>query len=471
MGLPAPRITLILTAALFALSCFGFTLFVWRSFGGPTPLGAQGYQFHIPFGSEASQLQPNADVRISGVNVGKVVRVERQGLGADATVELESEFAPLPSDARAIIRFKSLLGESFVELSPGSRTAAKIPEDGRLARSQVAPVQQVDVVLGAFDEPTRRAFKRFLTTTAKALDGRGADLNAALGHLAPATEGFADVTEILDRQRGALRSLIADSGVVLRTIGSRQAELQRLVRASNQVFSATAARNRELTATVRALPRFLRTTRAALRDIDETADVAKPLLRDLRPVIPLIRPALDETALLAPGLQRAFGDLGPVIDAAGRGLPALTRVLRAAKPAFDVLDVAGRYLVPTADFLRLYRRDVITWLAKLAATANFDAPSGQRMARLITPFDEETFIVNGRREASNRHNAYTLPGEIGRLSSTGVRAWHCRNVGNPQTIPVIGSGAPPCQVAPPIHFRGLTGQFPRVRPQADTAVK
>ena len=55
------------------------------------------------------------------------------------------------------------------------------------------------------------------------------------------------------------------------------------------------------------------------------------------------------------------------------------------------------------------------------------------------------------------------------MRSTGVRAWHCRNVDNPQTIPVIGSGAPPCQVAPPLRFRGLTQQFPHVRPAADRA--
>src|SRR4051812_40886016 len=128
MGLPAPRLALILTAALFALSCFGFTLFVWKSFGGPTPFEARGYEFHIRFGSEASQLQPNADVRISGVNVGKVIRVDRNGLGADATVQMQSEFAPVPRDSRAIIRFKTLLGESFVEMSPGTKSAPKIPE-------------------------------------------------------------------------------------------------------------------------------------------------------------------------------------------------------------------------------------------------------------------------------------------------------------------------------------------------------
>src|SRR3954451_15750909 len=117
MGLPAPKLRLILVAAVFALSCFGFTLFVWKSFGGPTPFEAHGYRFHIVFGTGASQMTSNADVRIAGVSVGKVIKVQRAGTGADVLVELDSKYAPIPTDTRAIVRFKSLLGEAFVSLT------------------------------------------------------------------------------------------------------------------------------------------------------------------------------------------------------------------------------------------------------------------------------------------------------------------------------------------------------------------
>src|SRR3954447_22675705 len=143
MGRQAPKLSLILVAAAFALSCFGFTLFVWKSFGGTTPFNAHGYEVHILFGSEASQLSPNADVRISGVNVGKVISVKRNGLGADALIEVQSEFAPLPKDTRAIVRFKTLLGESFVGLTPGSADAPKLQEGDTLPKANVEQVQQV----------------------------------------------------------------------------------------------------------------------------------------------------------------------------------------------------------------------------------------------------------------------------------------------------------------------------------------
>ncbi len=139
MGLKAPKLSLILVAAVFVLSCFGFTLFVWKSFGGPTPFQAHGYRFHVVFGTEASQMTPNADVRISGVSIGKVIKVEQkgQGEGADVLVEVDPEFAPIPSDTRAIVRFKSLLGEAFLALTPGSQDAPLLEENGTLAAANV----------------------------------------------------------------------------------------------------------------------------------------------------------------------------------------------------------------------------------------------------------------------------------------------------------------------------------------------
>ena len=471
MGLKAPRLSLILVAVAFALSCFGFTLFVWKSFGGPTPLEPHGYRFHVLFGTEASQLTANSDVRISGVNVGKVVSVQRRGLDADALLEMQAPFAPIPRDTRAIVRSKTLLGETFVELSQGSQDAPRLAENGTLPPSQVEPVQQVDEVLGSFDAPTREAFKRFLQGTAKALDGRGDDLNSAMGHLAPATESVADLVEVLDRQRRALGSLVRDSGTALSAVGARRSDLQSLITASNAVFATTASRDRNLRRTVAALPGFLDQTRAALRDIDVTAQVAAPTLAALRPVIPLIEPGLDELRRLAPVLTDVFVGVRPVIDAGRTGWPAVDRVLAVTKPALDIIDIAGSYLVPFADYLRVYRTDVITWLAKLGSAANYVAPSGQRIARLLNPIDEEAVVGYEQRNRSNRHNAYTLPGEVARLATTSVRAFDCRNTSNPQVLPVVGTGTPPCRVQPPIAFRGMTRSFPHVVPLDQDAPK
>jgi virulence factor Mce-like protein len=464
MGREAPRLSLILVAAAFALSCFGFTLFVWKSFGGPTPFKAHGYQVHVLFGSEASQLSPNADVRISGVAVGKVISVKRRGLGADALVDIDAAFAPIPADTRAIVRFKTLLGETFVALTPGSPDAPKLKENGTLPRANVADVQQVDRVLGSFDKPTREAFKKFLIDTSKALDGRGGDINNALGHLGPTTESVADLLEILDEQKSSLRRLIADGGVALRATGERGGELQTLITAGNDVFEATASRNREVTRTIQAFPPFLRTTRASLKVIDQASQDIAPTLRALRPVIPLLGPALTQTNRLAPELDRTFRALLPTIAASKRGLPALTRILNAAEPALKVLYVAGRELIPVANFLKLYRRDIVSAAAKTTAAVQGLLPGGdQHVLRVVIPINEESVVGIQTRGGNNRHNPYLAPGALAKLvTAAGLESYDCRNASNGQTVPVLGTPNKPCVKQAPFKFQKVTRQFPHV---------
>ena len=279
-------------------------------FGGELPNYPKGYRFHASF-TQASQLVARADVRMAGVNVGRVVAVRPRGLRADATIELDARYAPLASDARAILRQKTLLGETFVALTPGSAGAPKLPEGGRLADSRIASTQQLDTVLGSFDAPTQRNLRRMLQGFSTALAGRGSDLNSALGNLDPAAGAFADVAAILDRQRGSFKRVVRDTGVVLQTLGDRRTGLARLVDSGDRVLSATAARNRELTALVRALPPFLGQLRPTLRVLDTTGRHAAPTLAALRPAAPLLRPALSELIALSPAIRGLMRDIGP----------------------------------------------------------------------------------------------------------------------------------------------------------------
>src|SRR5918994_1059689 len=151
----APTFAQLFAVAAFALSCFGLLLFIWLSFGGPTPLRAKQYEIRVPV-TEAAQLAAQSDVRISGVSVGKVAGIELgDGNRAIATVELESRYAPIPADTRAILRQKTLQGETYLELTPGTRDAPTLPEGSTLPAAQVSDAVQLDEVLRTFDPQTR----------------------------------------------------------------------------------------------------------------------------------------------------------------------------------------------------------------------------------------------------------------------------------------------------------------------------
>ena len=92
----------------------------------PDAAEAQGLPFKVPF-TEATQLANEADVRISGVPVGKVKDIVTPTARRAAPTRRSSSRRStrrFPPNSRAILRQKTLLGETYVELTPGDKRGA-----------------------------------------------------------------------------------------------------------------------------------------------------------------------------------------------------------------------------------------------------------------------------------------------------------------------------------------------------------
>lgn len=460
----------ILAALVFALSVFAFTLFIWISFGGPVPMGSKGYRVQVQFGPEASNLFPNAEARISGVRVGKVKSVTTTEGRIDAEIELEPRYAPLRSNARAIVRAKTLLGESYLELTPGSKAAPPLPEGGRLSRANVQEAQGLDRALAAFDERTRKDFRRFLEGISEALEGRGDDTSAALGNLPLAVGDLRKLVDVLDRQRGAVRTLVRDAGVTLQTIADRGEDAQAVAVEGSRLLRTTAERDEQLTATVRELPGLMVALRSFSRDVEALSADAGPALRDLRPVAPLVGPGLREARLLAPDLRRVLTALGRTADAAEKGLPGLTRIVRTAGPLMDVLTPAGNQLVPVVKVLEDYREEAVTALVHTGSSLQASLPRGdgprKHYLRTIIPLGNELPFGVKDPNGTYRHNPYLRPGAAqDQIEGRALRAFDCRNTSNGNVLPPLGTGAPPCLQQEPFSVGGQKArQFPHVEP-------
>ncbi len=417
-----PAVSRILIAVGFALSCFGLALFLWISFGGPLPLKAKGYEFTVPF-DEATRLAVQSDVRISGVNVGKVEQVKLGSDGlAHALIELDDRYAPIPSDTRVILRQKTLLGETYVELTPGSRSAPPLPEGGSLPRAQVSSAVQLDEILRAFDPRTRAAFQAWMQNAAIALRGRGADLSAAIGELPP-WEGSADrVLRILDTQSQAVRQLVRGGSDVFSALAERRGQLRGLVENAASVFATTARRNRDLADFFRIMPTFLAESRRTLTRLEGFARLADPLVQQLRPAARQLSPTLVAAGNLAPDLQAFFSGLRRTIAASDPGFPALRRLLaNDLPPVLSRYDPYGAQLDPIVTTLKRYRHEITAFLANTAAAVNGATNPAEngfkatRYVRLTNPFSPDMLAVFPRRLKTNRTNPYTAPGGYRRL--------------------------------------------------------
>src|SRR5215207_1877982 len=443
----APSFGRVAIMAGFALSCFGLLLFLWIAFGGSIPLKPKGYRFVASF-SEATQLAQEADVRISGVPVGKVKTIDpdKKTGRSNVEIQLDSRYAPLPSDARAILRQKSLLGETYVELTPGSRGADPIPEGGKLAATKISPTVELDEIFRAFDPRTREAFQVWMQTQAEAIKGHGRDINDALGNLGPFAEDASVAVDILHRQDAALRRLISNTGVVFGALTERGDQLRGLIENSNTVFAATARRNRALQEAFVALPTFQRESRQTLNRLDRFAVETNPLVTQLRPAARELSPTLVDLAELAPDLDALFRDLDKLYSASKAGFPAAERILRDLTPLLAQLDPASRQLIPILSFLGAYKDELNSFFANTAAaTQAFDPGSRLHYLRTTNPLNLENLAAYPRRIGTNRPNPYQLPGGYRRLAQF-LQVYEGRHCGRPD--PTIAAAPPAVPGAP-----------------------
>jgi virulence factor Mce-like protein len=459
----APSVGRILAMAVFALSCFSIVLFLWINFGGSVPLKPKGYRFTADL-SEATLLVNDADVRIAGVSVGRVVTTKRVGRVARATIEMEAKYAPIPRDTRLTLRQKTLGGETYVELTPGHTSSGDLPDNGRLDVSHARETSEIDEILrNVFDPETRRRTQQLFQGFERALSGRSEDISDSLGNLGPFASESDRLLRVIDEERESMRRLVHDGGFVLATVGRRQGELSSLVRAGDRVLATTARRNAELAEVVRILPTTLRELRPTFRELESFSHEARPVVRALRPAGRALGPTLVDAAALTPELRGLFRDIDRVISVSKRALPATTRTVNAARPVFQQLHSALRDLLPVVDLAGLYRQELASGIGNTAATYNYTetSPDGQRRHyfRSVIPFGPESFVVADQRPGTNRHNPYPKPRWLDDIAR-GLESIDCRHTGNP-SFP--GTPAPPCKVQEPLRFRGLATLFPHVR--------
>jgi phospholipid/cholesterol/gamma-HCH transport system substrate-binding protein len=471
-----PSVGRIAAMAIFTLSCFGLLIWLWLSFGGPVPLNPQGYRVKASF-AEAALLVEQADVRIAGLNVGKVVDKEADYKNGRtiATLELEEQYAPIPRDTRAILRQKALLGETYVELSAGSPTGPKLGDEELLPRRAEQESVQVDEIVRTFDRPTRRAFQSWIRELARAIEkGRGEDLNDALGNLPEFVASGKDVLEVLDEEEPALRGVIRNSARALGAVNQRYGQLRELVVNADNTFGAFASQNEALAEAVFILPTFLDESKATFRRLKRFARDTRPLVRDLQPVATDLAPTLRDVGRLAPDLRRLFRNLDPLIDESERNLPAAARFLRGAEPVLEALHTYLPELNPILSFLNYEQAQVADFIMNGSTSSGdalppFPGEGPRHYLRSYSATNSRSLGLNRTRPSYERGNAYPAPNYGARLRALGIaESFDCkppRPAPAPTNVPGgkrvdPADGQPPCFVQPQSLFDGR--YFPRL---------
>jgi phospholipid/cholesterol/gamma-HCH transport system substrate-binding protein len=334
-----------------------------------------GFTKDIPFTRpyELSAVFENAPpvaqgtaVRIAGVDVGKVSKVESIGNGSSGvkvTMKLEDEALPLHQDAEVIARERIFLeGNLFLDVKPGTPSAGQLDDGDTVPASQTFAPVQIDQVLGALQADTRRDLQDLLVGYGEALNGppepgedddqdpdvqgeTGAEaLNDSLDYSADALRGAAIVNQAtLGTELHDLSKLIGGQQRIMRALSSRESALKDLLTNWNVTTAALAAEESNLAATVRELPEVLEAAQPALDNLNAAFPSTRawalemiPGVRETAATLEAGFPWVRETyALLGPNeLQGLVNDLQPAVDDFARFVDGQVQLL----PVFDLFN-------------------------------------------------------------------------------------------------------------------------------------
>jgi phospholipid/cholesterol/gamma-HCH transport system substrate-binding protein len=491
----APTLANLIVIVLFALSCFGLLLFLWESFGGSVPLKPQGYRFSVDF-PRTLLLAEDADTRISGVPVGHVVSLSSSTTGRNhVTIELDHQYAPLYRNARVILRQKTLLGETYVEIIPGPRAGPLLPEGGELAPSHVEPVVTFDDILASLTPKTRRDFQLWQQTLAKSFEGRGEDINATFATLDPFVGHVNEVTSVLASQEGALTDIVKNTGVVFDALSERDHQLRGFIVNGDTALSALAQSSQAFAQAFRELPILEKRSSAAFRSLDAFAANTNPLLVQLRPAERELTPLVVSAKQLSPSLNNLLTDLGPLTKYALASTGDVKKQLDLTVPLLEGAIPFTRNFNPFLEEVSRYVPELQAFFANFtAASQGINQEGGAAGPRLhylraLNTINPDTLALYAQRQGSNRASAYRASGASNSIATGGMSVFNtstCANAvptisgpGTPQVpqsliellvslgyIHAKGSPgavpAPACRQQPPFTINGRTTQFPQV---------
>jgi phospholipid/cholesterol/gamma-HCH transport system substrate-binding protein len=225
-------------------------------------------------------------VRVSGMRVGDVGKVELKEGRARVRMDLDREYDDLVhADATVLLRPRTGLKDMFLALDPGSPSEPLLEEDDTIPINATAPDVNPDEILSALDADTRDYLKLLINGAGKGLEGRGGDLREVFTRLGPLHRDIAELNELVATRRRNLSRLIHNYSQTISRLGREDRALSELVDSSGDVFDKLAREELQISTAISRLPSALRQSERTLIRVDELGRVAGPAFEALRPAV------------------------------------------------------------------------------------------------------------------------------------------------------------------------------------------
>lgn len=394
----------------FAAVCVGLFAYLWVNSGGRIPgVSEEGYTVTTEF-SGVSNLVDDSDVTIAGVTVGSVRTVEAVGRRARVVLELH-EYAPLHEGATVRVRKKTLIEETYLEVTDGPGPA--IPDGGRLPGTAAKEAVEFDDVLSSLDAPTRDALAGTLRSLGRGTKSTDDAISRTLQGIGDLGRDGHDATSALSAQSKDLRKLTGNTTTLLAALDTQQGQIARLVEDTDKLLSVTASSDNELRSVMRRLPGLMGTAEEAGGALKQLSGALAPVARPVRAAAPQMNAALVELPAVAADLRGLLPSLDDVLGKAPRTLRRVPAVADHAQRFLPTVNVALSDLNPVLSYLVPYGRDVAAFFTNIGQVTGYSDANG-RFIRLMMVYNEQS--VRGKPLSTEmgpfrKNNPYPKPGQ------------------------------------------------------------
>lgn len=266
------------------------------------------YTVHARF-TNVVGLSKNDFITVKGVRVGRVSAIDQAGRLADVSLSLDS--VRLHDDATAVVRPRNLLGETWLQVDPGTPSRPELPDGGVLAVQHTVSPVQLDEVLNTLAPPVRSALAQLIRTTGRGLDGRGEDLSVLVRESERTLGSTAGTVDAFDSPR--LGDLIATLNGATGTLARHSHQLTGMVDNANSLLAALAGDTRNIQAVIGHAGDALDRADAVLRDrtggLGDTIGELDSATRSVTTLVDEARPLVDAVSPEVPTLIRAVNEL------------------------------------------------------------------------------------------------------------------------------------------------------------------
>lgn len=292
--------------------------------GGAAKLGLEQRDNEITVDFDRTvSLYEGSKVRILGVDVGRVTKIRPRGNIVRVTISWEAKY-DIPADAKAVVVSPSVVGDRFVQLAPAYTSGPKLADGSHLDASRTGVPTELDDTFAALDQVARTlgpdgvnedgTLSRILESSAKNLDGKGAEIRTSI-------EEFAKLTTTADRTKDDMFASVEKIETFVSALEANDASVREFNASLANVSDVLADESDDLQLAVRELATALTQIQSYVaenekgirRNVDGLADVTNNLAKQRSELAKILK---DGPTALG-NLATAYNPTTGTIDARG----------------------------------------------------------------------------------------------------------------------------------------------------------